>query len=252
MMKPKGCYDPRTYLAIAMGSSILAVLLQRVYMIGVLTVIFFICTLSFGVDLQKVFKKLKRLWQVIIIVAILQSLFQPSGRVLLAFHDITIISAGGLEKGIVVLCRLAILIMGGALLAKCGSRSLIRAMIQMKVPYELAYMVSIAIRFLPVFSSELKDALISLQLRGVDIGKIKWSKRIKVYSYLMLPVVAGSIAKAQDLAIAMEMRGFRAYPQRTSYYTLKMKAVDTLIISAATVFGLAMLYWWLIEKLKFI
>ncbi len=251
MKNHKVCYDPRTYLAIAIGSSILAVLLQKGYMIGVLTIVLFICTVCFGVDIRKVFKKLKRLWQVIILVAIMQSLFQPSGRVLLAFYDITIISSGGLEKGIVVLCRLAILIMGGSLLAKCGTRSLIRAMIQMKVPYELAYMVSIAIRFLPIFSSELKDALISLQLRGVDIGRIKWSKRIKVYSYLMLPVVAGSIAKAQDLAIAMEMRGFRAYPTRTSYYILKIKSVDMLIISVAIIFETIMLYWWAIEKFNF-
>lgn len=250
-MKSKTCFDPRTYLVIAVGSSILAVLMQKAYMIGVLTAAVFICTISFGVDLGRVFKKLKRLWQVIILVAILQSLFQPSGRVLLSFYDFTIISTGGLLKGIVVLCRLANLIMGGAMLAKCGSRSLIRAMIQMKIPYELAYMVSIAIRFLPVFSSELKDALISLQLRGVDIGRIKWNKRIKVYSYLMLPVVAGSIAKAQDLAIAMEMRGFRAYPKRTSYYILQMKPVDILIISLAMIFEAIMLYWWIIERFNF-
>jgi len=87
----------------------------------------------------------------------------------------------------------------------------------MKVPYEIAFMVSIAVRFLPIFRNEMIDMVTALQLRGIDLKKLGYREKIKVYQYLLLPITTNSILMAKELATAMEMRGFRAYAQRTSY-----------------------------------
>jgi len=96
-------------------------------------------------------------------------------------------------------------------------------------------MVSIAIRFLPILKEEMSDMIIAIQLRGIDIKKVKLIKKIKIYKYIMLPIVTNSILKARELSLAMEMRGFRAYSTRTSYMVLKMNRLDYLIIASSIV-----------------
>ena len=94
-------------------------------------------------------------------------------------------------------------------------------------------MVSIAIRFLPIFKEEMTDSIIAIQLRGIDLKGCKTRDKIKIYKYIFLPIVINSILKARELASAMEMRGFRAYSERTSFRKLKMERSDYIIISTS-------------------
>ena len=72
-------------------------------------------------------------------------------------------------------------------------------------------------------------------MRGVDIRKVKVGKKIKLYSYLLLPVVSDAIVKSQELAMALEARGFQAYPTRTFYLDLKLSTWDKIAIAALIV-----------------
>ena len=116
-------------------------------------------------------------------------------------------------------CRqycLLIVIAAAVVMTTANSRDIIQGLIQWKVPYELAFMVTIAIRFLPLLQEEATDTLTALQLRGVNLKKIPILKRLRTYSYLLMPLLTSVLIKARDLSVAMEMRAFRAYPQRTS------------------------------------
>ena len=62
-----------------------------------------------------------------------------------------------------------------------------------------------------------------------------------MYVSLLMPAVTGMIAKAKDMAVIMEMRGFRAYDQRTSYLTLKLRGGDYAVM-ALTVMGTAAVF----------
>ena len=198
---------------------------------GILLILALISTMFWRVHLANVFRKLKRLWQVIIFVALLQSLFAPSGEVWIEIGAVTLLTSGGVVRGIVVLFRLTILILGGSLFTLYGVRELILGMVRLKLPYEIAYMISVGIRFVPLMSEELRDSLTALALRGVVMEELSLRKRLKVYTYLMLPMVAGSLHKARALAMSMEMRGFRAYPTRTSYFELIMSRRDYILFA---------------------
>ncbi len=224
--------DPRCTFAMSGYFSIFAVLAQNISTIVALLIMAIISSLILRINLNRVMGRLKRLLQVVVVVSLMQSIFQPSGQVLLEIGQVALITSGGLEKGIVVLCRLSILIIGGSLFTLYSSRELIQAMIQMKIPYEIAYMVSVGIRFVPMMGQELRDSLTALQLRGVVIENLKLKKRLKVYTYLLLPVVAGSLHNARSLAMSMEMRGFRTQQSRTSYFTLQMKTSDYCFFAA--------------------
>ena len=131
--------------------------------------------------------------------------------------------------------RLMIIIVSSVILTTSTSREIIQALIQMGLPYEIAFMVSISIRFLPLFKDEMRDMVVALQLRGIDLKKIKLKEKLLTYKYLLLPITANSILRARELATAMEMKAFRAYPKRSSYKILKMNKIDYLIITISLI-----------------
>ena len=189
-------------------------------------------------DLSRVFQKLKRLWQIVFMVALLQSVFSPSGEVWLAIGPVVLLTSGGAVKGLIVLGRLAILILGGSLFTIYSARELLQGMIQLRLPYEIVYMISVGIRFVPLMGEELRDGLTALALRGVEVGVLKPRQRLKVYTYLLLPTVAGSLHNARFLAMSMEMRGFGAFPRRTSYFSLSFGYRDYILLAVVSVLTL--------------
>ena len=230
--------DPRVIFAFALFFSSFGVIIRGVYYMAALLTFAVICGILLGVDFRRLFRQLKRLWQVVIIVALLQSLFAPSGTVIFAIRDFTVLTGGGIIKGLTVLFRLVLFITSGAMFTLYPARALIQGMVQIKLPYEIAYMVSIGVRFVPKMGEELKDSLTALQLRGIEIKELKLTKRLRLYSYLLLPVIAASLQNARELAMSMEMRAFRAMKERTSYFTLSLKRRDIGLLCAILVLAI--------------
>lgn len=230
-MKIQHMLDPRTKLVIVLCISTLAVIIQNVYILGAVFVATLIIAWLFKGDLFSAVKRLKKIIWVVVMIAVVQSIFSSSGDALLAFRNVTILSTGGIIKGFEFVLRMLIVVFSALIITTSNSREIIQGLVQWKTPYEIAFMVSIGIRFLPMLTEEIKDAVTAIQLRGIPLDKIPLSKKIKIYSYIFMPVVAGTIIKAQKLSIAMEMRGFRAYSHRTSYMTLEMSRVDYIVTS---------------------
>ncbi|MCL2855542.1 MAG: energy-coupling factor transporter transmembrane protein EcfT [Defluviitaleaceae bacterium] len=225
MLSPKT--DPRVIFLLVIFFSTLGILIRTdvVAMAGLLALSLIFSALL-GVQLRRLFGRIKRLMQIMVLVTLMRSFFAPSGIILLALGDVPILTSGGIAMGVLVALRLILFIIGAAMLTVYPARALIQAMVQMKMPYEMAYMVSIGIRFVPQFAQEMQDSLTALQLRGVEVKKLKLRKRLGLYSYLLLPTLVSSLQQAKELAMSMEMRGFRALPQRTSYFTLRLTGLD--------------------------
>ena len=231
-MGNKNLPGPRVIFALALFFSSYGVIIRDVRYMAVLLVSAIICGVFFGIDFRRLVRQIKRLLQVVATVALLQSVFAPSGTVIFEIFDVPILTVGGIMKGLTVLFRLILFITSAAMFALYKPRALIQGMAQIKLPYEIAYMVSIGVRFVPQMGEELKDSLTALQLRGIIIKELKLKKRLRLYSYLLLPVVAASLQNARELAMSMEMRAFRAMKERTSYYTLSLKRMDIFMLCA--------------------
>jgi energy-coupling factor transport system permease protein len=225
-------FHPDSVFAFAAYLSMFAVLNRNLLLMACLLLLALLAAILLHVDLPQVFQKLKRLWQVIIFIALMQSVFSPSGQVWIQIGGTPLLTSGGAVKGLVVLGRLAILILGGSLFSVYSTREMIQGMIMLRMPYLIAYMISVGIRFVPLMGEELRDSLTALALRGIEIKKLKLKKRFKVYTYLLLPIVAGSLHNARALTMSMEMRGLGAYPERTSYFTLSPGRSDYVLLAA--------------------
>lgn len=222
--------DPRVKLIQVLILSTLGLIYNKVSVLSLILLAALIIAIINGVNIISIAAKVKRLLKVIVLIALIQSLLTNSGTPLLKIGSLTIFTDYGILRALEFLLRMGIIIVSAAILTTSSSREIIQGLIQWNIPYEIAFMVSVAIRFLPIFKEEMTDMVTAIQLRGIDLKKVKFNKKIQVYKYILSPITINSLMKAKELAAAMEMRGFRAYPERTSYMVLKMQTLDYLII----------------------
>lgn len=222
--------DPRTKLIQVLILSTLALIFKGVYVLSLILFAAIVIALINNVNLVSIVLRLKRLLKIIVLIALAQSLLTNMGNPILKIGNFTIFTDYGILKSLEFILRMEIIIVSAAIITTSSSREIIQGLIQWNCPYEIAFMVSVAIRFLPIFKEEMTDMITAIQLRGIDLKKVKFNKKVQVYKYILTPITINSITKAKELAAAMEMRGFRAYSKRTSYMVLKMQTFDYIII----------------------
>ena len=81
---------------------------------------------------------------------------------------------------------------------------------------DIGLIIFIAIRFLPILYDEFVAIRNAQIMRGVDFGG-SLVTRIRKTSYLLIPVFVAAVGRADDLALAIEARGYDSYAARTAY-----------------------------------
>ena len=97
---------------------------------------------------------------------------------------------------------------------------------------ELALMMVIAIRFLPVFISEIDRIKMAQLARGAKLRKSKFFSMIN-FMPLLVPVLHQSIRRSEELADAMEARGYVPDQQRGRYKIYTFKGHDFVFIAVS-------------------
>jgi len=224
--------DPRVkLLCIFLCTSLALVFKNPLYMSG-LCLFTIAAAQLLGGDLVLFLKKLRHIITLLLTVTVIQVLFVRTGKPLLRIGGTVLITMDGVVRGFLAALRYAIILSSACIMAKENSRKVIQSLIQMRMPYIFAFMLQIALRFLPVFSQSFSDAMVSIQLRGVELREVPIGKRIGLYAHLLLPVMADAIQKSQDLSMTMQARGFGAYNRRSSYLSIRLRTVDYLAMVA--------------------
>ena len=223
--------DPRVKLFVLLGFSTTALVLRAPIALSALLLTVMIVLLAGGVRPGDIWAKLRGLFGLIVILFILQCLFSRGGDPLLVVSGQTIVTESGFDTAVLISLRLLIVILSALFVVVGQSRDYLLALTQLKVPYEIAFMVLVALRFLPMLREEAHDVLCASQLRGLKLKKAGLKKQAGAYISIVLPVVAGAIRRAEHLSIAMEARGFRAFPHRTSMRRLRMRAADWVYLA---------------------
>jgi len=109
----------------------------------------------------------------------------------------------GTFKGVIFLFRLGILIMSALIFVSTTSQyEMIDSLVTLGVPYELAFMLNIAIRFIPVLTREFKEVL--------DVQRARaYRFRFKNFHAIMIPTVILLLKRSYEVSLAMYTRGFR-------------------------------------------
>jgi len=236
--------DPRTKLVIITCLSSSAVIMTNWTFLTGFFLVSVLLLLMFGVSPWGMIKRTKMLLSMVVFIAIMQSIFASSGQTLLAVGSLKVVTTGGLTMAGEFVLRMLIIVASAGILSTSNSREIIQGLVQWKLPYEVAFMTAMGIRFLPVFGEEFRDAMIAIQLRGVDLKKLPLRQKMEVYASLFQPVVAGALLKARAISMSIEMRGFRACPSRSSYLVLELRGQDYGVMISAVLLTVAMMVWY--------
>lgn len=95
--------------------------------------------------------------------------------------------------------------------------------------HEIAMMISIALRFIPTLIEETQRIMKAQASRGVDFAEGKMMERIRGILSLIVPLFLSAFQRAEELANAMEARGYIPDRPRTRYKQLKFKRADYLV-----------------------
>ena len=96
--------------------------------------------------------------------------------------------------------------------------------------HEIAMLISIALRFIPDLIDETARIMKAQESRGVDMKEGKLMEKVMAILSLIVPLFVSAFQRAEDLANAMEARGYAPGEPRTRYKQLKMQAKDWLLI----------------------
>lgn len=227
--------DPRTKIIIVFIISSAAILVREVKPLFLLLIlVLFICK-AFSISLFGEIKRLKNLWSFFLVLALIQSIFTSGGEVLIYIGKLKILTTVGLMSGISIMLRMSIIVYSAIIIASAPPLEVVYGLIAMKLPYEIAFMVLLAMKFLPQFKEEFVDSITAVQLAGTDLNKTPLKQKFSLYTYIMMPSIVKALNKAKYISISMECRGFRAYSSRTSYCKLKIGKIDYLAILATSI-----------------
>ncbi len=117
------------------------------------------------------------------------------------------------------------------------------SMNRLGVHYKIAFAFSLTLRYLPDISSEYMIISKAQQARGLELSKKqKFSKRVKEYIKMIIPLIFSSLDRIDNISDAMDLRGFAKNKKRTWYNTRKLSRNDKLtILFTLTVFTLSLM-----------
>lgn len=173
---------------------------------------------------------------------ILQCLFVRSGDALFTVRYITVITNDGLSMAAVSALRLMILAFTALIMAAGDMRSCIAALSQMRLPYDIVFMVMAALKFLPFLREESVDVMNASKMRGAAFDDMSMPERAQFYLRLVVPVTAGAIRRADKMNVAMAARGFRAFNTRTRFFGVRMHARDWAFMALMLIITLLIIY----------
>ena len=203
------------------------------YLISGLFLLF--CIKISNVPIKYIVKGLKSIVFLLFLSVFLNLFFTP-GRVLFSY-SIFSITYEGLDIAVKMMLRLIILILFSSLLTLTTTPMQLTDGIDynlsflkiFKIPVsDIALMMSIALRFIPILIEEV-DKIMKAQIsRGVKFDDKNLIKKIKAYIPILVPIFVSAFRRSNDLAIAMESRCYVDSDNRTKLNPLVYKVSDYL------------------------
>lgn len=171
---------------------------------------------------------------ILLVIAGLFNLFLTPGQVLWSIWKIHI-TREGLRNAVLMTIRMIYLIMGSSVMTLTttpnqltdGLEKALKPLQKINVPvHEIAMMMSIALRFIPILIEETDKIMKAQMARGADFESGNLIHKVKNMVPLLVPLFVSAFRRADDLAMAMEARCYNGGEGRTKMKPLKYVARD--------------------------
>ena len=198
------------------------------------TAFLFACVKLSKVPFKFMVRGLKPIILLLMITVTFNLFLTPGGAVLLQIGPLKV-TEQGLNTAVYMALRLIYLIMGSSLMTLTttpnsltdGLEKLLYPLNRIKVPvHEIAMMMSIALRFIPILLEETDKIMKAQIARGADLENGNLIQKAKAMIPILVPLFVSSFRRANDLAMAMEARCYRGGVGRTKMKPLVYQKKD--------------------------
>ena len=172
---------------------------------------------------------------ILLLFTVVMNLFLTRGGDTLVHFWIFTITESGLRTSVFMAVRLIYLVMGSSIMTFTtspngltdGLEKLLHPLNRLNVPvHEVAMMMSIALRFIPILLEETDKIMKAQQARGADFESGNIIQRAKAMVPILVPLFVSAFRRANDLAMAMESRCYHGGDGRTKMKPLRYKSRD--------------------------
>jgi energy-coupling factor transport system permease protein len=184
----------------------------------------------------KVLRSVKGILFVVLFTAALNVFYSSEGKILWQFWRLRVTDSG-LLTALRLALRLIFLVAGTSLLTFTttptgitdGMESLMKPLKVVRFPvHDIALIMSIALRFIPILMEETDKIMMAQKARGASFDTGGLVKRAKALLPVLIPLFVSAFRRADELALALDARCYRATPKRTKLKELKFGWRDFL------------------------
>ena len=193
------------------------------------------------VPLKFIVKGLKPVVMLLMITVLFNLFLTRTGTVVVSFWIISLTDVG-IHTAFFMAIRLIYLILGSSLMTFTttpnaltdGIEKLLWPLQKINVPvHEIAMMMSIALRFIPILLEETDKIMKAQIARGADLESGNIIQKAKAMIPILVPLFVSAFRRANDLAMAMEARCYRGGTGRTKMKPLVYKKQDYIAYGIA-------------------
>ncbi|TYB91489.1 MAG: energy-coupling factor transporter transmembrane protein EcfT [Kosmotoga sp.] len=206
--------DGQSKLIGFLSLAILSFLCASLFDFAILYIYFFIIAYLTNIKLTIFLKGIRTVWLLIVMIFIFNSFF-TSGYVLLKIGSVVITREGLINSGIYSLRLIAAIFFSTALsyttkpieIADSVESIMNRVRVPSNIARQTGLVLSIALRFISILSEESKQIILSQKARG-GFRSEKFLRKLYDMTTVIIPLIVLSLRKAEELAVAMEVRGY--------------------------------------------
>lgn len=247
--------DPRTKLVGTIGFIVSVFLFHTFAGYAVATIFLAGMILLSKVPVKFIFKGLKTIFMLLLITIFFNMILTP-GEVVWKLGFIKITKEGLVLAGTMAI-RLVYLVIGSSLMTLTttpnqltdGLEKSLRPLNKIHIPvHEIAMMMSIALRFIPILLEETDKIMKAQIARGADFESGNLIQKVKNMVPLLVPLFISAFRRANDLAMAMEARCYHGGDNRTQMKPLHYTRRDhiayvVLFVYLAVAIGFRVMGW---------
>ena len=243
--------DPRMKILFLIVYIVAVFLCENFYALGACAAVFLLIAFFSGVPIKSLLRSIKAIVFLLVFTAIL-NLFFYKGETVLFSWGIIEITKEAVYFTIFLAARLFLLVLASAVLTLTttpvaltdGIESLLTPLKWVRFPvHELALIMSIALRFIPILTDETGRIMNAQKARGADFESGNIFKRIKAIIPILIPLLISAFRRADELGDAMDARCYTGSKIRTKYKKLTFGWRDALafVLLSALLTGIILL-----------
>ena len=243
--------DPRLKIVFLVAYIVAVFLAKNFYALGACAFVFLLMAAFSGVPLKSLLRSVKAVLFLLAFTSIL-NLFFHTGETVIWQWWIIKISKEAIYFTVFFAVRLFLLVLGSAVLTLTttpvaltdGLESLLSPLKVIRFPvHELALIMSIALRFIPILTDETGRIMNAQKARGADFETGGLFKRVKAIIPILIPLLISAFRRADELGDAMDARCYSGSKVRTKYkkLTFSWRDILALLLIAVLIAGIVLL-----------